>query len=169
MVRVQFPSGPPSLKSMARDQVKPIRKGRFCLCKWLEAGWVTGLLYDGIAMDKREREAKHAGRSQRLYKTFAASLIFLVLITLAGLIYLKSQTPAYLFINDTNQPVQQHFIGASSPGIAIFLEPGDRRFVDLPWWQSNPFIFSIKPRHNFIVYKIYRVSDFSEPWWTPVP
>ena len=103
-------------------------------------------------------------KTKKRYKAFGIFTLAVFGIFLAGFVYLESQSPAYLFVNDTNASMQTGIVAQTSPAVRINLEPGEKKFVDMPSWWHADFgrgDSEIKPRYNFIVFQIFYLSDFS--------
>jgi hypothetical protein len=82
---------------------------------------------------------------------------------------LKSATPALLFINDTDHDVSQTVVGPTSPSVHLSLKPGERQLVNMPWyigWGEPQLPENVGPKYNFLVFKVYYLSAFPNPWWT---
>lgn len=114
--------------------------------------------------------AKSIKRSKRIIHVLFGIALAIVSVFAIGCLYLEALSPAQLFVNDTEQPVNAYLLGASSPGIHIDVAPGESQLVDMPsWWGKPNFPRTadgerVKPRWNLIVFKVYNLSDFPEDW-----
>lgn len=113
---------------------------------------------------------KGVKKAKRLVNILFAIPVVIVGAFVVGLLYLESLSPAMLFINNTDSLINNYLFGAGSPGIHLNIDPEKSQLVDMPsWWGNADFPKNengerVKPRWNFVVYKIYYLSDFPESW-----
>jgi hypothetical protein len=113
-------------------------------------------------------------RTQRLYKTIGkliiASAIAVAVVFMVAFFYFEAQSPAYLFINDTDNEAHLGLIGGTSPFVHVDLLPGEKEKMDMPFWWGEPQMprdadgQSLKPLLNLVVFKVYYVSSFPADW-----
>lgn len=89
-------------------------------------------------------------------------------LLLAGLIAAEVASPAYIFINDTSGVVSRYVVGATSPAVQLQLAPGEKRFIDMPFWWGpiNMPIGAddrrVVARHDYLLLKVIYLSEFPE-------
>lgn len=100
---------------------------------------------------------------------FSAALV-VVGIFVVGLLYLESQSPAQVFINDTDAAVSTYLLGGTSPGVPLNVAPGKLQVIDMPFWWGTETLprndsgERVVPRWNFAIVQIYYLSDFPKNW-----
>lgn len=115
-------------------------------------------------MSIQDKEKAHIERSKKLYKVLGILLILLAVTVVAAIIYIQSLSPAYLFINDTDERVNMHVIGGTSPGVRVNLAAGEKQVVDMSWWWGKPQLPDVKPKYDLLIYKVFYLSTFPEEW-----
>ncbi len=117
-----------------------------------------------------EIDSKKMRRSKRVVNILFGISLTIIGAFIAGLLYLESLSPAQLFINDTDTPVNAYLIGGTSPSVQLNVEPGNSQLVDMPSWWGTPSLPQrddgkrIQPRWNLIVFTIFYLSDFPKDW-----
>jgi hypothetical protein len=82
-------------------------------------------------------------------------------IILAAILSFFLQYPVYLFINDTDAPINTYLIGGSSPGVKLELRPKEHEFVNM-WWSAPQL--PEKATYNFGIAKVFYISTFPNDW-----
>lgn len=112
----------------------------------------------------------HSDKQKRLWKILKIIALVLMGVILAFALYLESQSPATLWINDTDTEVHQYLIGGTSPGVRLNVASGEHQFVDMPSWWGEPQLprlstgKKVQPTYNFIIFKVFYLSAFPEDW-----
>lgn len=107
---------------------------------------------------------------KRYYNIVVIVLLIIMGIILAGSLYLKSSSPTYLFINDTEFQVHTSLIGSSSPTVRLNIVPGERQLVHWSWVSGQLDLprgsdgQRIQPKYDLIVFKVFYISDFPRDW-----
>ena len=117
-------------------------------------------------------EEKHAKRWGRGTKIGGIMLAIFFVLMFGGAIFLELQSPAYIYVNNTDKHAKGYVIGATSPGHILDLEPGEKDWLDMPsWWGKpedprNDAGDRVMPKYDFGVLKVFYLSEFSEEWFT---